>query len=371
MTDRQPVGFDHVDTLDWSVQADGTTMFSLGLDPARERLLNLYEKGKTRQWNASDRIDWEWQPDPDNPIGAVDSTLPIFGSRSWTKLDAAGRAHVRRQMASWQISQFLHGEQGALACAAKLVQAVPDIESRFYAATQVVDEARHTEVYLRYLREKLGVIYPMNVQLQSLVRDALVDSRWDMTYLGMQVLIEGLALAAFGLLRDHALDPLARAINAYVMQDEARHVAFGRIALRSYYPHLSEAERSEREEFCMEACLLMRRRFLAEDVWHACGLDVEECVEFMEHSKGQRLFRNLLFSRIVPTLRDIGLFGTRVQRLFEELGAIGWARADIDRMLVNDDRVAEDIDEDRRRAEVHAAVAAGVGAGAGVMGGEP
>ena len=360
MTERVTVGFDRIDTLDWSVQADGSTRFGLGLDPERERLLGLYEKGKDHQWNANARIDWAWQPDPDNPSGIFDTFMPIHGSDSWARLDAAGRARVRREMAAWQNSQFLHGEQGALACAARLVQAVPDIESRFYAATQVMDEARHTEVYLRYLREKIGFIYPMNQQLRTLVTDALVDSRWDMTYLGMQVLIEGLALAAFGVLRDNALDPLARAINAYVMQDEARHVAFGRIALRSFYPELNQAERAEREEFCMEACVLMRRRFLAEDVWRNCELDVEECVDFVERSKGQRLFRNLLFSRIVPTLRDIGLFGERMQGLFKELGVIGWAQTDVDRMLSRDDRVARDI-EASRRAEVEHAIAAGAG----------
>ena len=134
----------------------------------------------------------------------------------------------------------MHGEQGALICTAKIVQTVPDIDSKFYAATQVIDEARHVEVYSRYLHEKLQLVYPLNENLRSLLDDVISDSRWDMTYLGMQVLIEGLALAAFGVIRNHGDRAARPALNAYVMQDEARHVMFGRMALRDYYPQLTQ-----------------------------------------------------------------------------------------------------------------------------------
>jgi len=145
-------------------------------------------------------------------------------------------------------------------CAAKIVQQVPDLDSKFYAATQVMDEARHVEAYKKLL-EKFGLAYPMTKPLQTLVDQALRDSRWDMTYLAMQVVIEGLALAAFGNIRDISKNRLTQQVNAFVMQDESRHVAFGRLALRDYYPHLSEAERNEREEFLVEACYHMRDRF--------------------------------------------------------------------------------------------------------------
>jgi 1,2-phenylacetyl-CoA epoxidase catalytic subunit len=165
-----------------------------------------------------------------------------------------GTANLRRHVQAWSNSQFLHGEQGALVCTAKIVQQVPSIDSKFYAATQVIDEARHVETYSRLLHEKFELAYPITPTLKRLLNDVLSDSRWDMTYLGMQVLIEGLALAAFAGIRDTAKNPLAAAVNAYVMQDEARHVAFGRLALRDFYPQLSDAERDEREEFTVEAC---------------------------------------------------------------------------------------------------------------------
>ena len=163
------------------------------------------------------------------------SSARSTGHGSGTKLNEAERNELGHHLSSWLFSQFLHGEQGALTVAARIVESVPDMDSKFYAATQAMDEARHVELYSRFLREKIGLYYPINDDLAKLLADALSDSRWDLPYLGMQVLIEGLALAAFGVHRDMAANPLVKQLLAYVMQDEARHVAFGRLALRDYY----------------------------------------------------------------------------------------------------------------------------------------
>src|SRR5207245_2648507 len=185
----------------------------------------------------------------------------------------------------------------------KIVQTVPDVDSKFYAATQVMDEARHMETYARYLREKVELAYPINQHLRALLNDVVADSRWDMTNLGMQVLIEGLALAAFSMIRDFSSEPLAKALNSYVMQDEARHVAFGRLALREFYPQLTEAERGEREEFVVYACYLMLDRFLAEEVWENVGLDTDRCIEVVQVSALVHAFRSVTFSRMSPAAR--------------------------------------------------------------------
>ncbi len=177
------------------------------------------------------------------------------------------RGELRQHFASWQFSQFLHGEQGAMICAARIVESVPDLDAKFYSATQTMDEARHAEIFARFLQEKIGMLYPINANLQALLGDTLRDSRWDMPYLGMQVLIEGLALAAFGMIRDMTTKPLPKQILAYVMQDEARHVAFGRMALRDYYKQLTDAELREREEFVIEGCYLMRDRLRGARSW--------------------------------------------------------------------------------------------------------
>jgi len=172
-----------------------------------------------------------------------------------------------------------------------------------------MDEARHVEAYSRLLHEKFELAYPITHGLSALLEQGLSDSRWDMTYLTMQILIEGLALAAFQRIRDQSKNTLAAAVNAYVMQDEARHVAFGRIALRDYYPQLSDAERSEREEFVVDACWHMRDRFNQLEVWQRLGLPIEECLDIVDRSEAMKLFRSRIFSRIVPTVRDIGLWG--------------------------------------------------------------
>jgi hypothetical protein len=330
-----------IDHLD--VESPATTVFDFDYTDGREQLLRLYDKGTRRQWIGSDRLDWSLDVDLENPVGMPDEVNPLFGSPWWEKMTDRERANVRRNFEAWRFSQFMHGEQGALVCAAKIVQTVPDIDSKFYAATQVIDEARHVEVYSRYLHEKVQLVYPLNRHLESLLRDVIADRRWDMTYLGMQVIVEGLALAAFGVIRNMATEPLARAVNAYVMQDEARHVMFGRLALRDYYPQLTQAERDEREEFCIDACHLMRDRFLGEEVWDRVGLP-PEVGEYVEASDMMREFRNYLFTRIVPILREIGLWGPRIQAAFTEMGVIQFADADLDAEMANDERTAEEFD---------------------------
>src|SRR5207245_5023356 len=196
-----------------------------------------------------------------HPQEQPDDQILLLGTDMWNRMTKSERATLRRHLQAQQLSQFMHGEQGALLCASKIVQQVPSIDAKFYAATQVMDEARHVEVYARLLHEKFELAYPITPTLKAMLDSTISDRRWDMTYLGMQILIEGLALAAFQRIRDTAKNPLAASVNAYVMQDEARHVAFGRLALRDYYPQLSQAERDEREEFVVAACYHMRDRF--------------------------------------------------------------------------------------------------------------
>src|SRR5678815_1353492 len=328
--------------VDWSVPGTFDTNFRWEYEDGRESLLKLYQKGKDRQWDATSRIDWSQDLDPENPEQLPDEAIPIFGSAPFARLTSEEKATLRRHFQSWQLSQFLHGEQGALICTAKIVQQVPSIDAKFYAATQVVDEARHVEAYSRLLHDKFELAYPITPTLRRLLDDVLSDSRWDMTYLGMQVLNEGLALAAFAQIRDQSQNPLAAAVNAYVMQDEARHVAFGRFALRDYYPELSDKERDEREEFAVEACYLMRDRFQAEEVWATLGLPVDECAAHMLESGFMRSYRSALFSRIVPTIKDIGLSGPRIRKAYGDMGILGFADVDAAALMADDEKVADD-----------------------------
>jgi para-aminobenzoate N-oxygenase AurF len=337
-------------TTDWDVKQDFTTAFRWEYEDGRASLLSLYEKGKARQWNAAERIDWSQELDAENPEQLPDESMPIFGSGPYLRMTEKEKVTARTHFQAWQLSQFMHGEQGALVCTAKIVQQVPSMDAKFYAATQVIDEARHVEAYSRLLHEKFRLAYPITPTLKTLLEDVLSDSRWDMTYLGMQVLIEGLALAAFAQIRDQAQNPLAASVNAYVMQDEARHVAFGRLALRDFYPQLTQAERDQREEFAVEACYAMRDRFKAEEVWAALGLPVAECAEYMNESGFMQRYRSALFTRIVPAMKDIGLWGPKIRKAYADMNILGYADVDLQDLASNDERVAEDFDA--RKAEV-------------------
>ncbi len=346
-----------VESGTWDVPAAGATRFSWEYDDGRSRLLDLYQRGKDKQWDAAKRIDWSVPVDPCNVMETSDELNPIYGSRQWELLSEAERKELGHHLSAWLFSQFLHGEQGALTVAARIVESVPDMDAKFYAATQAMDEARHVELYARFMREKIGLYYPVNPDLAQLLADALSDSRWDMPYLGMQVLIEGLALAAFGVHRDIANNALVKQLLAYVMQDEARHVAFGRLALRDYYAGLTEAERADREDFVVEGCYLMRNRFRAQEVWERMGFDVDECLEFTEQSPLQQAFRKLLFSRIVPCVKDIGLWGPKVRRAYTDLGVLDAADTDLDALMRSDEDIAEQVDAQKYAAELAARTA--------------
>ena len=333
-----------VDITEWKFDGATELQFNWEYEDGSDALLELYEKGKQQQWDASTRLDWSLELDPDNPMQLKDEAISIYDTDYWRKMDAKERAWLRRHLQANSISQFMHGEQGALIATAKIVGTVPDMNAKFYAATQVMDEARHVEAYKRLLHEKFELAYPINKALQALLEQTLTDRRWDMTYLGMQVLIEALALAAFQRIRDSAKNNLAASVNAYVMQDEARHVTFGRMALREYYPHLSDAERAEREEFTVEALYFMRDRFNQAEVWMRSGLPVKEMLEHAYHSGAMQQFRTRLFTRIVPILKEIGLFGPKVQKALGEMGVLGYADIDVEKLIGNDLKVAEDFD---------------------------
>ncbi|TAJ92880.1 MAG: ferritin-like domain-containing protein [Reyranella sp.] len=344
-----------VDVTQWTFDGATDLLFNWEYDDGSAPLLELYEKGKQQQWDASTRLDWSLELNPDNPMELKDEAISIYGTDHWNRMNEKERSWLRLHLQANSISQFMHGEQGALIATAKIVGTVPDMNAKFYAATQVMDEARHVEAYKRLLHDKFKVAYPINKALQTLLEQTLTDRRWDMTYLGMQVLIEGLALAAFQSIRDKAGNTLAGAVNAYVMQDEARHVSFGRLALREYYPHLSDAERDEREEFVVEALYFMRDRFNQSEVWERLGLPAKVLDDIHYNSKQMQSFRGRLFSRVVPTVKDIGLWGPRVQKAFADMGVMDYAKIDVAEVLANDGKVAEEFD---RKMFVEKAIAA-------------
>jgi hypothetical protein len=240
-----------------------------------------------------------------------------WGDKEWIQLGVESQ--------NWTLSQFMHGEQGALICTAKIVESVPWIDAKYYAATQVMDEARHVEVFAKYLDEKLSGHYPINAHLRLLLDDIINDSRWDMTYLGMQIMVEGLALAAFGFIQMLTTEPLLKQLLRYVMSDEARHVAFGVLSLQEYYQQLSAPEIRERQEFAFEAAVRMRDRFLQQEVWDRLDINPRDVLPFVIDSPERVGFQSMLFSKIVPNCKKLGLLDAAdgwLRQKFGELGVI-------------------------------------------------
>src|SRR5690606_21310265 len=291
----------------------------------------------TSQWNGETDLPWDTEVDQEAVVMAnaaanmgglgggvdeaviADSPFAKWGEKEWMQVGVESQ--------NWTLSQFMHGEQGALICTAKIVETVPWIDAKYYASTQVMDEARHVEVFARYLDDKLSGHYPINAHLKLLLDDIVNDSRWDMTYLGMQIMVEGLALAAFGFMHQLTTEPLLKQLLRYVMSDEARHVAFGVISLKEYYAELTDAELKERQEFAFEAAVRMRDRLFQREVWDRMGLNVKEVLPRVMHSPQRQLFRAMLFSKIVPNCKKLGLLdanGGWLRQKFTELGVIGF-----------------------------------------------
>jgi hypothetical protein len=315
--DRLPVGPTGVDVIPVSYDAIYTWQY----DVQRADLRALYEKSKDMMWNARTDLPWATNVDPE-AANVPDQFCPIYGSHLWDKLNPAEIKKLRRLSSSYLLSNFLHGEQGALLATAQIVGAVPTADAKFYASTQVMDEARHVEAYDRYLREKIELTFPISPHLRTLLDEILRESRWDMKYLGMQIMVEGLALAAFGFITQTSSEPLIRQIVEMIMRDEARHVAFGVLSLKGIYTEMSESELRDREDFIIEASRLMRDRLLMQEVWQYMDLPTDECVEISLRSESMAMFRTLLFSKIVPNVKRLGLLTPRVRKAFEELGVI-------------------------------------------------
>ena len=319
------------DEVEHAVKDNADAIFTWDYSLQRPQQRKLYEKAKTGQWNGTTDLDWDTDVDIEKVVSSEqvataagidpnlydDTVIGHWGEKEWLDYGIQNR--------KWTLSQFLHGEQGALLCTAKITETVPWYDAKLYASTQVVDEARHVEVFGRYLDEKMGGGYQVNAHLRMLLDDIINDSRWDMTYLGMQVMVEGLALAAFGFMHQMTDEPLLKKLLRYVMSDEARHVAFGVLSLKEVYAEMSDAELRDRQEFAYEAAVRMRDRFLSQEVWERMGVAPKDVLPIVLRDPTRDLFQQMLFSKIVPNCKKLGILDRNdkwLRRRFEEMGVI-------------------------------------------------
>ncbi|MFW6051127.1 MAG: ferritin-like domain-containing protein [Myxococcota bacterium] len=298
-----------------------TGAYNWDYEASDAKIRRLYELGKKLNWNAQTDVDWSIELDKSEP--PVDESFnPFVGYEPFEAMSDERKLEFGWHSYAWTMSQFMHGEQGALLVASQLVSCAPTYDAKLYAASQTFDEARHVEVFSRYMRDKVGIIYPISPHLKLLLDKVLGDPRWDLKFIGMQIIIEGLALAAFHTMKMTANDRLAKDIVELTIRDEARHVAFGVTYLEEFVKSLEAQEIEDRAQFAYEACVVMRERLIANEVHAHFGWDVEDARQRMLDAEVMQYFRNFLFTRIVPNLRKVGLLTPSVRPLYDELGIL-------------------------------------------------
>ena len=298
---------------------------------ADDRIQRLYELGKTLNWNGSLDVHWDHTPDWHEQTPVKPEFIDEFlANADWNGYPPFDAFSTERKLAffkhdnAWSLSQFLHGEQGALLVASQLASCAPSFNAKLYAASQTFDEARHVEVFNRYLQTKLGLSYPVNQGLKSLLDKILTDERWDLKFIGMQIVLEGLALAAFHIAMNDTDDPVLKELLYLVIRDEARHVTFGVNYLEEFVATLSEEEKEDRAQFAYEACIVSRDRLIPTDVYRHFGWDVEETRQVLVERGLNAEFLNMLYARIIPNLARIGLLTEKIRPKFEEMGVLNF-----------------------------------------------
>ncbi len=304
------------------------TFWDFDYEPTHQELESLYETAKKNQWNASTAIDWSRPVGKEGPV--LNVHMAFQGTDFFEPLTEEEKKEVEVRVSAWRLSQFLHGEQGSLLVCGQLVNSVPELDAKLYVATQVVDEGRHVEVFERYVK-KLHKIYPVDPLLKALVDEILASELWELKLLGMQMLIEGLAIAAFNLMRQQTGDPTLADLLDYVLQDEGRHVNFGYFALKRAIPAMATDKRERLEDFALQACDAMYGRnehtgFRSiKTVWNEMGWDGEEVFrDVITNSQTIKVFNRLLFTGVlIPRLQRLGLVSSRVEPRYREIGLLG------------------------------------------------
>jgi hypothetical protein len=353
-------------------------LFLWDYERERGQLVTLYNKAMASQWSSVTDLDWSIDVDPERLVAEQDSPLlavtRLAGRLPGSPLAAWSEKEYSQlgiEFFKASLSQFMHGEQGAMMTAAKIVETVPWIDAKYYASTQTMDEARHTEVFARYLSTKLGEAYPMSPFLKGQIWSLLEDSRWDIAYLGMQIVIESLALAAFGDMLRRTQEPLLRKLLRYVMSDEARHVAFGVLTLSEFYSSLGSAELRERQEFLLDNTLRNRSRATTPEVWERMGVSVEAVLPFIVEAAGQAKinpaggFARGFFAKLVPNVRKLGLLEANNGYLRQKWGEAGLLEFEFSDDTGSDYETYDAVAEDRATATATATATAGTGTGTG------
>ncbi|MCP4005046.1 MAG: ferritin-like domain-containing protein [bacterium] len=300
-------------------------------------LRDLYEKAKKEQWNAAVDIPWDLEINKEGVGDILDPSGERFPRYDFVKaLSNEAREQFAARRSAWTLSQFLHGEQGALLCCGQLVEAVPDIDGKLYAATQVVDEARHVEVFHRYIT-RLDQVYTIEPSLHAVLNAILEADLWQMKCVGMQVITESLAMGTFKSMKENTRDDLLRNVVELTAQDEARHVSYGLIYMKEELPRMSDPDRERVEDFALGAVRMLTTGgggaadskgggilSSRQAVYTEVGIDYDAAMQEIGEKANDPEFANtgprMFDDHVVPQLQRVGLVTDRVAPGYRELG---------------------------------------------------
>src|SRR5262249_2351758 len=314
-----------------TITATVPAVFTHDLEVKDQDMRGLYEKAKRDQWNASRDIEWTQELNPDRGI-LPDGLIDIYGTKYWERLSPAQRTQLNRHFSAWRISQLMYGEEFAMLVCSQLVNIVPNIDAKFFMATQVVDEARPPEVLTRYLLEQVGVTYPLPSSLRTLFDRILEMPQWYLKTVGTQLVAETLAVSLFRMLEQHSQDPLISSICKRILADESRHMGFGMLSLPDQVGELSEPERREVEDFACEAAAGLLGGQFPREAYETVGFNRTEIedIQKMRHEVAQKneyvFFRKFFKKDFHASLwNNLARVGLMSERAIARLGAMGIA----------------------------------------------
>ncbi len=307
------------------------TLWRFDYDQNVKPLRDLYELAKKEQWNAATDVPWDLETDPAE-VGTLagSGSDPLLDLDFIRELPSEKKIELAKRRSAWQLSQFLHGEQGAMLCAGQLVEAVPDMDGKLYASTQVIDEARHVEVFHRYI-QRLDRVYPIMPGLKSLLNAVLSADLWQMKCVGMQVIAESLAMGSFKMMKEGTHDELLRKIVELTAQDEARHVSYGLIYMKEELPRMDAAKRDEVEDFALAGVSLLASPESERqngspmfEIFEELGIDLKRAaVELQERFSDPEVRKSMpnpFRDYVYPQLKRIDLITDRTADAYEEMG---------------------------------------------------
>ena len=285
-----------------------------------ESLRALYDKGKSAQWDADTYLDWSVPVTDDPPLMPIEQSPLASILKMLGRKDAELRDVVRQEL-EWGISQLLHGEQAALQLCAQLVNCVPDADTKLFAGQQVVDECRHVEVFAKLLSRKFGTVHPIAPNVKFLLDEMLSTQDWHRKTIGMQVLFEGVAMAVITDIGKRTSNPLVRDVMRGVSRDEARHAAFGVLALRHELAKLTKDERDSLEDWtwmCLEVVANGLLGPMIDELAPRYGLSETAVAQSVFTSPAFWDARYHMFNHtVLPNLRKLGLITERTRANYD------------------------------------------------------